>query len=312
MKIVILDAKAVNGGDLSWEEFEKYGCVEVYDSTPGDLTSKRIANADIVYTNKTVLDRNIILQAENLKFIGVLATGYNVVDINAAKEKNIVVSNIPTYGTMAVAQAAIALLLEITNRVGLHSDAVSKGAWLEPAPWCFTLAPILQLEGKTMGIIGYGRIGKATGRIAQALGLNVIAYSPSAQGDNIVSLDEIYRLSDIIMLHCPQNEKTYKMINDETIAKMKDGVIIVNNSRGGLIDESALRRGLDSNKIYAAGLDVVDSEPMKKHNPLLGAERCFITPHISWQPYECRKKLMDIAVDNLKAFLQGSPQNVVS
>lgn len=312
MNITILDGGACNPGDLSWEAFEKMGALTVYDTTPKEAVAERIKDSEAVYTNKTPLDAQAIASAKNLKFIGVLATGFNVVDIAAAAERGIPVCNIPTYGTQAVAQAATALLLEITNRVGLHSDAVAQGEWLDPAPWSFTKAPLMELYGKRMGVIGYGRIGKATAGVARALGMDVVAYDRYGTQEEIVPLDTLYATSDVIVLHCPQTPETIKMINAASIAKMKDGVIIINNSRGGLIDEGALAEALNAGKVYAAGLDVVSTEPMHADNPLRQAKNCFITPHISWQPKECRERLINIAADNLSVFLGGGIQNKVN
>ena len=319
MKIVILDGYTENPGDLSWAGLEALGELTVYDRTPFDEDEilKRIGDADYLYTNKTPLSRNVIEKAPNLKFIGVLATGYNVVDVAAAKDKGIPVTNIPTYGTAAVGQFAIALLLEICHHVGHHSQAVHEGRWESNPDFCFWDYPLIELAGKTMGIIGFGRIGQVTGKIAKALGMNVIAYD-NYQSDagkaiaDYVSLDEVLTTSDVISLHCPLFPETQGMINKNSIARMKDGVIILNNSRGPLIVEQDLADALNSGKVYAAGLDVVSTEPIKGNNPLLGAKNCFITPHISWAPKESRQRLMDIAVDNLKQFIAGNPVNVVN
>ncbi|MBQ7058542.1 MAG: D-2-hydroxyacid dehydrogenase [Firmicutes bacterium] len=319
MKIVILDGYTENPGDLSWAGLEALGELTVYDRTPFDEAEilKRIGDADYLYTNKTPLSRAVIEKAPNLKFIGVLATGYNVVDVAAAKDRGIPVTNIPTYGTAAVGQFAIALLLEICHHVGHHSQAVHEGRWESNPDFCFWDYPLIELAGKTMGIIGFGRIGQVTGKIAKALGMKVIAYDnyPSDAGKEIadyVSLDEVLTTSDVISLHCPLFPETQGMINKDSIAKMKDGVIILNNSRGPLIVEQDLADALNSGKVYAAGLDVVSTEPIKGDNPLLSAKNCFITPHISWAPKESRQRLMDIAVDNLKQFIAGNPVNVVN
>ena len=253
-----------------------------------------------------------------MKFVGVLATGYNVVDITAARKRNIPVANIPTYGTAAVGQFAIALLLEICHHIGYHSKVVHEGKWAANPDWCFWDYPLIELDGKTMGIIGYGRIGQATGRIAQALGMTVLAYdsyrNPALESDtcHYTELDELLSKSDVIALHCPLFPETEKMINRSTIAKMKDGVIILNNSRGQLINEQDLADALNSGKVAAAGLDVVSTEPIKSDNLLLTAKNCLITPHISWAPKESRKRLMDIAVSNLQEFLKGTPKNIVN
>lgn len=321
MQIVILDGYTENPGDLSWDGFLNQGKLQVYDRTPLDdeaEISRRIADADIVYTNKTPLSADVINSASKLKYIGVLATGYNVVDTVAARAKNIPVCNIPSYGTAAVGQFAIALLLEICHHIGHHDKAVHDGRWEKSEDFCFWDYPLIELEGKTMGIIGYGRIGQSTGKIAQALGMKVLAYD-SHEDKSLVSntmeyvgLDELFAKSDVISLHCPLFPETEGIINSGNIAKMKDGVIIINNSRGPLIVEQDLSDALDSGKVAAAGLDVVSTEPIKGDNPLLNAKNCIITPHISWAPKESRQRLMDIAVENLRQFINGTPTNVVN
>ena len=321
MKIVILDGYTENPGDLSWEGLEKLGDLTVYDRT--SLTDvqeviDRIGDAEIVFTNKTPMPREVFDTCTNIRYVGVLATGYNVVDVDAAKEKNIPVCNIPTYGTAAVGQFAIALLLEICHHVGHHDKAVHEGRWENNPDWCFWYYPLIELDGKVMGIIGYGRIGQATGRIAQALGMKVLAYdayrNPALESETCqyADLDDVLAKSDVIALHCPLFSETEGMINRESIAKMKDGVIILNNSRGPLIVEKDLAEALNSGKVAAAGLDVVSTEPIKGENPLLKAKNCILTPHISWAPKESRQRLMDIAVDNLEAFLRKEAQNVVN
>lgn len=318
MKIVILDGYTENPGDLSWEGFENIGELKVYDRTKTEDIVKRIGDADVVYTNKTPITRETLNLCPNVKFIGVLATGYNVVDVEAAKEKNIPVSNIPTYGTDAVSQFAIALLLEMCHHVGVHSDAVQNGEWTNNEDWTFWKHPLVELSGKTMGIIGFGRIGQGTGRIAQALGMKVLAYDANTRPELVtdtcryVELDELLKESDVISLHCPLFKETEGIINKDNINKMKDGVKIINTSRGPLIVEEDLRDALNSGKVGWAGVDVVSSEPIKADNPLLDAKNIYITPHIAWAPKESRQRLMDIAVNNLKAFVDGSPTNVVN
>jgi len=320
MKIVILDGYVENPGDLSWEGFEKLGQLTVYDRSPlndeGEVI-RRIGEADALITNKTPVSRAVIEACKNLKYIGVLATGYNIVDYKAARERGIPVTNIPTYGTDAVGQFAIGLLLEICHHIGHHDRAVKEGRWEKSADWCFWDFPLIELAGKTLGIIGFGRIGQTTGKVAKALGMVVIANdevqnSSGAAIAEYVSRDEIYARSDVIALHCPLFPSTEGMINRESIARMKDGVIIINNSRGPLIVEQDLADALNSGKVFAAGLDVVSSEPIKGDNPLLKAKNCIITPHISWAPIESRMRLMNIAVDNLRAFVDGKPINVVN
>lgn len=323
MKIVVLDGYTLNPGDITWEGLKKLGELKVYDRTSHDcsgeeLIIERVGNAEVVFTNKTPLSKNALKKMHNLKFIGVLATGFNIVDVDAAKELGIVVTNIPTYGTEAVSQMAIALLLEICHHVGEHSQSVKSGEWSNNVDWCYWKYPLIELADKTMGIIGYGRIGQGTGRIAQALGMKVLAYdqhkNQSLESDTMkyVELDELLVKSDVISLHCPLFESTKGIINKNTISKMKDGIKIINNSRGPLVVEEDLAEALNSGKVGAAALDVVSTEPIKMDNPLLKAKNCIITPHISWAPKESRERLMNIAIENLNQFLKGNPINVVS
>ena len=317
MKIVVLDGYTENPGDLSWGGFEAIGETVVYDRTPGDQIVERIGEAEIVILNKTPITRATLEACPGIKYIGVLATGYNVVDTAAARERGIPVCNIPSYGTASVGQFAIALLLEICHHIGAHSDSVHNGDWERSADWCYWNHPLIELDGKTMGIIGFGRIGQATGRIAKALGMKVIAYDahPNDAGRALagyVELDTLLATSDVIALHCPLFPETQGIIDRAAIAKMKDGVIILNNSRGPLIVEQDLADALDSGKVAAAGLDVVSTEPIRGDNPLLKAKNCIITPHISWAAREPRQRIMDMAVENLKAFLGGGAVNVVN
>ena len=317
MKIVVLDGYTLNPGDLSWEGLENQGELTVYDRTSEKDIIARIGDAEIVLTNKTPLNKDTLSACSRLKYVGVLATGYNVVDVKAAAEKGIVVTNIPTYGTDAVGQFAIALLLEVCHHIGDHSNAVKKGAWTNNQDWCFWNYPLIELAGKTIGIVGYGRIGQTTGKVAQALGMKVLAYDTFQQKDLIsescryASMDELFENSDVIALHCPLFPETEGLICKETIAKMKDGVIIINNSRGPLIVEEDLRNALNSGKVAAAGLDVVSTEPIRMDNPLLSAENVIITPHISWAPKESRQRLLNIAVDNVCSFLSGGSINQI-
>lgn len=321
MKIVVLDGYTLNPGDLSWAELEALGECVIHDRTPlddEDEIIKRIGAAEIILTNKTPITKRVLDECSNIKFIGVLATGYNVVDVDYARIKKIPVTNIPTYGTASVGQFAIALLLEVCHHIGHHDRAVHDGRWAASDDFCFWDYPLIELDGKTMGIIGYGRIGQTTGRIARALGMTVIAFDAMREvgteldGTQFVSLDELFKLSDVIGLHCPLFESTRGIINRSTLAKMKDGVIIINNSRGQLIVEEDLREALDSGKVAAAGLDVVSTEPIRADNPLLGAKNCIITPHISWAPKESRARLMSIAIENVRAFMAGRAVNVVN
>ena len=320
MKIVVLDGAVENPGDLSWEELGKLGELTVYERT--SMTdeaeiARRIGGASVVVTNKTPITRGVLERCPSVRYISVLATGYNVIDCAAAREKGIPVSNVPAYGTDVVGQFAIALLLEICHHIGAHSEAVRQGRWEHSTDWCFWDYPLMELAGKTMGIIGFGRIGQKTGTIAKALGMEVLAYSPheSESGRAIAQytdLDTLLAKSDVISLHCPLFPETREIINRETIAKMKDGVIILNNSRGPLIAEQDLADALNSGKVYAAGLDVVGEEPIRGDNPLLRAKNCIITPHISWASRESRQRILDCTVKNVKAFQAGAPIHVVN
>ena len=320
MKIVVLDGYTENPGDLSWDALKELGDVTVYDRTSYEespLIAERIGDAEIVIINKTPISKETIDKCPNMKLIAVLATGYNVVDYNYAKEKDIPVVNVPTYGTQIVGQYALGLLLEICSHYGHHDETVKAGKWENNDDWCYWDYPMIELAGKTMGIIGFGRIGQNVGRIAKALGMNVIAFnrSRSAEGAEIaeyVELDELLCRADVVSLHCPLFPETRGIINRETISKMKDGVIIINNSRGPLVVEQDLADALNSGKVYAAGLDVVSSEPISADNPLLKAKNCLITPHISWAPRESRQRIMDCTVENIRAFQAGKPQNVVN
>ena len=320
MKLVILDGYTENPGDLSWEGLKEFGELTVYDRTSyveSPLIAERISNAEIVITNKTPISRTTIDKCPNIRLIAVLATGYNVVDYNYAAEKGIPVVNVPTYGTASVSQFSIALLLEICHHIGHHDKTVHEGKWAENADWCYWDYPLIELEGKTMGIIGFGRIGQAEGRIAKALGMNVIAYDlyPNESGRVIadyVTLDELFANSDVISLHCNLTPENTEMINRNNIAKMKDGVILLNNARGQLVNEADLADALASRKVAAAGLDVVSTEPIKADNPLLSVPNCIITPHISWAPKESRSRIMDSTVENIRAFLAGKPVHVIN
>ncbi len=320
MKIVILDGYAENPGDLSWDELGKLGELTVYDRT--SLTDeeeiiRRIGDAELIYTNKTPLTRPILDACPSVKAISVLATGYNVVDYQYAAKKGIPVMNVPAYGTASVAQFTIALLLEICHHAAHHSDAVHSGRWEHNEDFCFWDYPLIELAGKTMGIIGFGRIGQAVGRIAAALGMKVLAYSRSENeaGRAIaqyVDLDTLLSRSDVVSLHCPLFPETAEIIHKETIAQMKEGVILLNTSRGGLIAEQDLADALNSGKVYAFGADVVSTEPIRGDNPLLKAKNCIITPHIAWAPKESRQRVMDCSVENAKAYLSGTPIHVVN
>ena len=319
MKLVVTDGYTINPGDLSWEPLKEFGELVVFDHSPGDEDEmiRRIGDADILVANKAKVSRRVIDACPNLKFITIQAAGYDAIDYQYAKEKGIPLSNVPDYGSAAVAQYAIALLLAICGSVGHHVEAVRQGRWAESGEWCFWDYPMIELAGKTMGIIGFGRIGQAVGRIAAALGMKVLAYnrSRSESGEKIaeyVALDELLARSDVISLHCPAFPETVNIINKETIEKMKDGVMLINNSRGALVVEQDLADALNSGKVAAAAVDVVRGEPISKDNPLLHAKNCLITPHISWAPRESRQRIMDCTEANIRAFLEGKPQNVVN
>ena len=318
MKIVILDGYTENPGDLSWEGLARLGELAVYDRTAAEDVVRRIGDAEVVFTNKTPITREVLDACPSIRFISVLATGYNCVDYVYAKEKGIPVTNIPAYGTDSVGQFAIALLLEVCHHIGHHSETVRAGKWTNSPDFCYWDYPLIELAGKTMGIIGFGRIGQVTGRVAKALGMKVLAFSRSesesgkAIADAYVDLDTLLRESDVISLHCPLFPETEGIINRETIAKTKDGAILINNSRGQLIVEQDLADALNSGELAAAGLDVVSVEPIRADNPLLGAKNCIITPHISWAAKEARERIMRMAEENLQAYLDGSPIHVVN
>lgn len=319
MKIVVLDGYTENPGDLSWKGLEELGELTVYDRTPEELCAGRIGDAEAVFSNKTLISAETMQACPSLRFIGVLATGYNVIDVAAANERGIIVCNIPAYGTAAVAQYTMALLLELCHHAGAHSDCVMNGEWSSCEDWCFWKYPLIELAGKTMGIIGYGRIGQSVGRLAEAFGMNVLAYDAAVinaeylgKNSRQADLEELFAQSDVISLHCPLFESTKRIINKENIAKMKDGVLILNDSRGPLIDEKDLKEALESGKIAGAAVDVVSTEPIREDNVLLGAPNMIITPHIAWASKESRQRLMDIAVSNLKGYIENEPVNVVN
>ncbi len=312
MKIVVLDGYGANPGDMSWDAVRGDHEFVLYDRTAPEDVAARIADAEIVLTNKVVLTRDMIQNAKKLKYIGVLATGYNVVDTAAARECNVIVTNIPAYSTDSVAQLVFALLLEICHHVGHHSRRVHAGAWSSNPDFCFWDYPLTELVGKTMGIIGYGRIGHRVAEIARCFGMRVIAWTRTPRDPECVSLDELLAQSDVISLHCPLFPETKNLIRRETIERMKDGVIIINTSRGPVVNDADLRDALVSGKVYAAGADVATVEPLPADNPLLGLDNMFFTPHIAWATYEARCRLMDIAAENIRAFAAGTPINVVN
>lgn len=323
MKIVVLDGYTENPGDISWEPISALGTLTVYDRTSYDPNSidliiERGQNAEIVFTNKTPITKEVMDNLPKLKYIGVLATGYNIVDTVYAKEKGIPVTNIPTYGTAAVAQFAAALLLEMCHHIGAHSDSVLSGEWQNSPDFCYWKYPLIELFGKTMGLIGFGRIGRSFAGIAQSLGMDVIVYdvvqNKKLENEHLkyVAFEYLLENSDVISLHCPLSKENTGMINAENIARMKTGVMLINTSRGQLVCESGLADALNAGKVACAAADVVSSEPIRPDNPLLHAKNIIITPHIAWAPKESRIRLIEIAGDNLKKFLEGNPINIVN
>ncbi len=318
MKIVILDAYTTNPGDLSWDLFKDFGEVVYYDYTPEELIVERCKDAEIIIDNKVVITEEIISQLPELKCICMLSTGYNVINTDAAKAHNITVCNVPTYSTAAVAQLTFALILEIYNQVGVHSEAVHNGEWSSCRDFSFQKTPLIELNGKTIGLIGYGKIGTEVAKIADAFGMNILCYVPSKKPQpqfnsfKFTTLNELAEHSDIVSLHCPLTPETQNIINEGFISKMKKSAIIINTSRGPAIDEKALADALNSGKITGAGVDVLSTEPPKADNPLLNCKNCFITPHIAWAGFETRQRLIGVVYDNIKAFLDGNPVNVVN
>lgn len=314
MKITILDGYAENPGDLSWEWLGEYGDYTVFDRTPAELIAERVEGCDIIITNKTPLRRELLETLGNLRYIGLLSTGFNIVDWDYCKEKGIPVCNIPSYSTAAVAQLTFALILEHTNAVALHSKSVHDGEWAACKDFCYQKAPLTELLGKTLGIIGFGSIGKAVAKIALAFGMKVIAstnHPAPFEGVEFTDKDTLLRNSDFVSLHCPLNEKTEGMVNADFLAKMKPSAMLINTSRGQVVNENDLAAALRNGAIAAAGLDVLSSEPPKANNPLFGLVNCYITPHIAWAGYETRVRLMEICKENIRAFANGKPINIV-
>ena len=318
-RIVALDGYTLNPGDISWSGFDEFGDVTVHDRTPAAAIIERAAGCRYVLTNKIPFTAETLDQLPDLAYIGVLATGYNVVDVAAAKQRGIVVTNVPTYGTDSVAQHATALLLELARQPALHAAAVRQGAWTQSIDWCFALAPITELSGKTLGIVGIGRIGRAFARIGAAMGMSILAYDefpPDAEAlagldVEFTDLDDLFRRADAVSLHCPLTPATERLVNADRLALMKPTAYVLNTSRGPLVDNQALADALTAGKIAGAGLDVLDEEPPPADNPLLSAPNCLITPHVAWYARASRQRLMDIAVDNLRAFVDGAPMNTV-
>lgn len=318
MKIVILDGSALNPGDLDYACFDQFGQVTLYQRTEGEAeTIRRIGDHEIVLVNKVPITEGVLQACPNIKLICVQATGYNIVDCEACAKRGIPVTNVPTYGTAAVAQFTMALLLEMCHRVGLHNHSVHQGDWCKAPAFCYWLTPQMELAGKTMGIIGFGRIGREVAKLARAFGMEVLACNRSQCDEGralaeYVDMDTLLANSDVVSLHCPQTAETLGLINTETLAKMRDGALLINTARGGLIDEDALVQALESGKLRYAAVDVVSAEPMKADNPLLKTRKCIITPHIAWAPVESRQRLLDCVVENIRCFLAGKPQNVVN
>ena len=317
MKIVILDGHAVNPGDLSWDFLNQFGDVTVYERTQLDEVAARIGDADIVLTNKSPINEEILNACPNVKLVCVLATGYNVVDCEATKKRGIPVCNVPDYGTAAVAQFTFALLLDLCHKVAHHAQTVREGKWCDCPDFCYWDTPQMELAGKTLGIIGFGRIGRAVGKIANAFGMKVIAYNRSQceEGKAIgsyVNLEELLTSADIISLHCPLTAENTGMINSDAIAKMKDGAILINTARGPLVDEAAVTAALESGKLRGFACDVISAEPMKENNPLKNAPNCIVTPHMAWAPIESRMRIQDCTQRSIQAFLDGHPINTVN
>ncbi len=314
MKIVVLDGYTTDVGKLSWSDLEALGELSYYERTAPDQVLERAKDAEILIVNKVVLTRDTLSRLNKLKYIGLLSTGFNVVDTDYAKSRGIPVCNVPDYSTKSVAQLSVALLLEIAMGVGAHGKSVRDGQWCGQKDFCYQLQNVVELDGKTLGLIGYGAIAKEVALICSALGMKVVAYRRTHFTDGVakrVDLEELYRLSDVVSMHCPLNGQSSKMIDGEAISRMKDGVIIINTARGGVVDEDAIRLALDSGKIGAYGADVLSCEPPSRDNPLLSAPRCYVTPHIGWASEEARKRLMSAVVDNVKAFLSGRIKNCV-
>lgn len=318
MKIVVLDSYALNPGDLSWDWLTALGECNIYDRTPKEKIVERSKNADIILTNKTPLTRETLSQLKKLKYIALLSTGYNIADIEYAGKMGVPVSNIPSYSTDAVAQLTFSLILEITNAVGLHSASVKSGDWSRCPDFCYWKTPLTELCGKTLGIIGFGRIGQTVANIAEAFKMNILAVSGHRSDQhrrknfNWTDMDTLTAQSDIISLHCPLTEKTAGLVNNKFIESCKDGAIIINTSRGPVVDDTALANALNSGKLGGAGLDVLTTEPPRPDNPLLNAKNCFITPHIAWAGFETRERLMNILRENVETFIRGEIKNAVN
>lgn len=316
MKIVVLDGHAANPGDLSWDGLKQYGDLTVYDRTKPEDAAKRIGDAEVIFTNKVVVTKELLDACPNLRLVSVLATGYNIIDTAAARERGVTVCNVPAYSTRDVAQMTFALLLEICHRVGHHAQTVREGKWTACPDFCYWDYPPIGLAGKTMGIVGYGQIGRAVANLAEAFGMTTLIHTRTVPaetgGRTFCDLDTLLRQSDVVSLHCPLTDKTERLIRRETLEKMKDGAILLNTGRGPLVDEQDAADALRSGKLLAMGADVVSREPIAADNPLLTAPNCFLTPHIAWATYDARQRLLRVSEENLQAFLAGTPQNVVN
>ena len=320
MKIVVLDGYTLNPGDLNWDKLKTFGNVTVFDRTAYNDVDiiRNIGDAEIIFTNKTPINKNVLQSATALKYIGVLATGYNVVDIATAKANGVTVTNVPDYSSQSVAQFTMALILELCHHIGDHNHAVQEGDWVKSKDFSFWNYPLIELAGKTLGLIGFGKIGKATAKLAEAFGMKVLVFNRTEysefENENLkfATLDDVLQNSDFISLHCPLTPETQGIINADSIEKMRDTAFLINTSRGPLVNELDLANALNNNRISGAAIDVISAEPMQAENPLLGAKNCIITPHIAWAPKEARQRLMDTTIENLNAFIKGNPQNVVN
>ncbi|MBA2850731.1 glycerate dehydrogenase [Methanococcus maripaludis] len=316
MKIVVLDGYAMNSGDLSWENLKKLGEVSIYDRTLESEVVERISDSEIVITNKVIIGKEVFEKCKNIKYVGVTATGYNVVDTNLAKELGVIVTNVPAYSTDSVAQLVFSFILEHCQNVFKYTESVKSGDWVNSKDFSYQKFPIIELTGKNLGIIGFGAIGKKVAEIGNAFGMNVLVNTSSPSADkinvNFVSKEEIFKNSDFLTLHCPLNNETDEIVNEKTLNLMKKSAILINTGRGGLVNEKDLANALNLEKIAGAGLDVLSTEPPKEDNPLLNAKNTYITPHVAWASYEARKRLMDVTINNVKSFIDGNPINVVN
>lgn len=317
MKIVVLDGYTLNPGDLSWDELKRTGDLVIYDRTTSDKVIERAKDAEVVLTNKSIVNKESIFGLPMLKYIGVMATGYNIIDIEAAKQKKIIVTNAPSYSTASTAQHTFALILELTNQVGIHAESVKAGEWVKSPDFCFRKSPITELSGKTLGIIGFGRIGQEVAKIALAFGLKIIASHKHPERDKMegvrfVTVEEVFAQADLISLHCPLTAENKEFVNNDLMGIMKPSAFLINTARGQLINENDLATFLNNGRIAGAAMDVVSSEPPSKNNPLLNAKNCILTPHIAWATKEARERLIQIVTENIKAYLNGKPQNVVA